>query len=195
MVSMNNIQNMTEEQPTYIEEYSIDSPRTKARAADKTRPEGPRVAGLAQPRKLNDALFSGYEDITVKAPLIRLNIEDLNDILNGGIDYYADEGNTVSNKPPGVDAFGMRVVSLGLISRSQELTCKLTGKLFRRIWNGNTYTQWSASYTTENKPKPEDISGGLKLAGVAKTIDDTHINKIPMSILELNYPEDADRLD
>lgn len=189
MVNMNNTPAVENDSDYGQEEYSVDSPRSRAKVEDSIRPVGPRVGGLAQPRKLNDATFSGYEDITVKSPLIRLNIEDLNDILDGGVDYYGDEGNTVSNKPPGVDAFGMKVVSLGLISRSQELTCKATGKLFRRIWNGNTYTPWSASYTTENKPTPEDISGGLKVAGVARTVDDKYINKVPMASQELKEPE------
>lgn len=190
MVSMNNNTPDTEDLNYSQEEYSVDSPKSRLKIDGLFRPAGPRVGGLAQPRKLNDATFTGYEDIIVKSPLIRLNIEDLDDILDGGIDYYGDDGNTVSNKPPGVDGFGMKVVSLGLISRSQELTCKATGKLYRRIWNGNTYTPWSASYTTENKPAPEDISGGLKVAGISKAVDDKYINKVPMTLQVLKIPKD-----
>lgn len=58
--------------------------------------------------------------------------------------YYAGGGNTVSNKPSGVDAFGLWVLRTAIGWYTQELYAanSSTNKMFIRTWNGSGWTAW-----------------------------------------------------
>lgn len=58
--------------------------------------------------------------------------------------YYAGGGNTVSNKPSGVDAFGLWVLRTAIGWYAQELYASNanTNKMFIRTWNGSGWTAW-----------------------------------------------------
>lgn len=58
--------------------------------------------------------------------------------------YYAAGSNTVSNKPSGVDAFGLWVLRTAIGWYTQELYAanSSTNKMFIRTWNGSGWTAW-----------------------------------------------------
>ena len=58
--------------------------------------------------------------------------------------YYAGGGNTVSNKPSGVGAFGLWVLRTAIGWYAQELYASNanTNKMFIRTWNGSGWTAW-----------------------------------------------------
>lgn len=87
---------------------------------------------------------------------IALTNQSLNDYHNGVNFYYGAGGNTCTNKPPGVDNFGMFVFQ----SAGGWWTQILYGSdddMYTRRYGGSTWTAWSKIYSTTNKPTASDI--------------------------------------
>ncbi|MBQ6343406.1 MAG: collagen-like protein [Anaerolineaceae bacterium] len=73
---------------------------------------------------------------------VRLTSEDLNAIKPLQTTwYYATAGNTVKNKPPNVDDFGMYVYFIGGNTRLQVLTSEKRSKFYRSAW-GSVWSSW-----------------------------------------------------
>ena len=147
--------------------------------ADIERPQGPRVAGLADPRLLNATLFSGYEDVIVRAPLTKLTEEDLNDINDVGMVYYADDDNDCANKPEStVKSFGMWFDKVGGNQHVVNLLDGHTNRHYRRTFDGTDYGEWSYVYTSDHKPHPSDLKAIYASKTYERTVDDSNIPKI-----------------
>ena len=85
-----------------------------------------------------------------------LTNQNLND-YHSGVNFYSGAGgNTCTNKPSGVDNFGMFVFQ----TAGGWWTQMLYGSdddLYTRRWNGTNWSSWSKVYTTTNKPTASDI--------------------------------------
>lgn len=102
-----------------------------------------------------------------------LTNQDLNVITTPGF-YYADSGNTVTNKPSGIDAFGLLVEQTAGGYKSQLLIGgnNSPNKMFTRQYTGTSWGAWSSFYTTAYKPTPAEIG--------AATSNHTHLY-LPLS--------------
>lgn len=80
-----------------------------------------------------------------------LTSEDLNDIKKTNfMAFYGAPGNSVTNKPEGVDSFGLQVYGISGVRICQVLTDGY-GKVFKRSFDGNsTWTGWKQVATTED---------------------------------------------
>lgn len=108
---------------------------------------------LQTARKINTVSFDGSADITITAnptqnPL-SLNA-DLNTIKTYG-EYYCSVKNTITNKPTGVDSFGLKVFKTSDAYLRQELSPNLPGTLvkYNRVWNGSAWSKWELQATDE----------------------------------------------
>ena len=85
-----------------------------------------------------------------------LTNQNLND-YHSGVNFYSGAGgNTCTNKPSGVNNFGMFVFR----TADGWWTQMLYGSdddLYTRRWNGTNWSSWSKVYTTTNKPTASDI--------------------------------------
>lgn len=88
----------------------------------------------------------------------QLTTESLNNIKATGA-YYADGDNTVTNKPSGVDAFGLTVqrTSTGYINQILIEGNASAGKTWTRQFNASSWSDWGYYYSTLYKPTPSDI--------------------------------------
>ena len=87
---------------------------------------------------------------------IALTNQSLNDYHNGVNFYYGAGGNTCTNKPSGIDNFGMFVFQ----SAGGWWTQILYGSdnnMYTRRYVSSSWTTWSKIYSTTNKPKASDI--------------------------------------
>ena len=85
-----------------------------------------------------------------------LTNQNLNDYYSGVNFYYGAGGNTCTNKPSGVENFGMFVFQ----TAGGWWTQMLYGSdedIYTRRWNGSNWSSWSKVYTTTNKPTASDI--------------------------------------
>ena len=73
---------------------------------------------------------------------VALTNQDLNDYISGVNFYYAGGGNTVKNKPSGVDNFGMFVFQTASGGRTQLLYGSNTVLYSRCHYNGNSWSSW-----------------------------------------------------
>lgn len=88
----------------------------------------------------------------------QLTTESLNNIKATGT-YYADGDNTVTNKPSGVDAFGLTVqrTSAGYITQILIEGNASAGKTWTRQFNASSWSDWEHYYSTLHKPTPSAI--------------------------------------
>ena len=87
---------------------------------------------------------------------IALTNQSLNNYHSGVNFYYGAGGNTCTNKPSGVDNFGMFVFQ----SAGGWWTQILYGSdddMYTRRYVSSSWTTWSKIYSTTNKPKASDI--------------------------------------
>ena len=88
---------------------------------------------------------------------IQLTDEDLNSLSSvPGHLYYAMGGNSVINKPSGIDNFGMFVMR----TANEWYTQVLYGSdddIWTRRWASSNWTSWVKIYSTGNKPTVSDI--------------------------------------
>ena len=116
-----------------------------------------------------------------------LTNQNLNDYYSGVNFYYGAGGNTCTNKPSGVENFGMFVFQ----TAGGWWTQMLYGSdedIYTRRWNGSNWSSWSKVYTTTNKPTASDIGAaasshthnyaGSSSAGGAAT----SANKVPVPV-------------
>ena len=79
----------------------------------------------------------------------QLTNQDLDDYLDEGKWYYAGGGNSVTNKPSGVDAFELYVGSNASGYRYQKLITS-DGKIWFRYYNSTAWQNWIRWYTDMN---------------------------------------------
>lgn len=79
----------------------------------------------------------------------QLTNQDLDDYLDEGKWYYAGGGNSVTNKPSGVDAFELYVGRNAIGYRYQKLIT-LDGKIWFRYYNSTAWQNWIRWYTDQN---------------------------------------------
>lgn len=73
---------------------------------------------------------------------VQLTNENLNDYATGQLGtYYAADGNTCTNKPSGVDGFGMMVIRSNTGHATQILYCN--GTQYIRNYDGSAWGTWS----------------------------------------------------
>lgn len=129
-----------------------------------------------------------------KVNVITLTSQNLNDYKTPGTFFCAGGGNTCTNKPSGIDNFGMYVIQ----SANGWYTQILYGSdddMYTRRWDSNGWTGWVKFYSTGNKPTAADIgaaatshnhsaanitSGTLAVArgGTGVTSDDALVQKV-----------------
>lgn len=120
---------------------------------------------LKTPRYINGVSFDGSRNITIKADPTShlLSTQDLNSVTAPGL-YYAESGNSISNKPILVDAFGLMVCKTASGYISQELisgNSTLEGRIYIRTYT----THWSSwSYVYTSKTGPTNVSGNAGTA-------------------------------
>ena len=79
----------------------------------------------------------------------QLSSEDLNSIRTIGF-YYAGGGNSVTNKPSGVDAFGLEVIQSANSWYTQVLYASdNVSKSYRRWYSGSSWTSWAEDKLTD----------------------------------------------
>lgn len=79
----------------------------------------------------------------------QLTNQDLDDYLDEGKWYYADGGNSVTNKPSGVNAFELYVGRNASGYRYQKLITS-DGKIWFRYYNSTAWQNWIRWYTDMN---------------------------------------------
>lgn len=79
----------------------------------------------------------------------QLTNQDLDDYLDEGKWYYAGEGNSVTNKPSGVDAFELYVGRNASGYRYQKLITS-SGIIWFRYYNPTAWKTWVRWYTDQN---------------------------------------------
>lgn len=137
---------------------------------------------------------------TLMLSTTQLNNVDLNDYKTTGF-YYASGGNTCTNKPSSVDAFGMICYQSAGGFFVQELTAGniINEKKFIRQWSGSAWSAWTEmKYTDTTYSEATTSTAGLmsasdktKLDGLedgtnyyTKTEIDTQLDSIDASIFE-----------
>lgn len=91
-----------------------------------------------------------------KVNVTTLTSQNLNDYRTPGTFFCAGGGNTCTNKPSGIDNFGMYVIQ----SASGWYTQILYGSdddMYTRRWASDGWTGWVKFYSTGNKPTAADI--------------------------------------
>lgn len=127
---------------------------------------------LTTPRNINGVAFDGTANINVLANPITTTLtnQNLNDVGTPGF-YNASGGNTVTNKPSGIDAFGLVVVKSA--SNYTTQICiggnNIPNKIFIRRYDSNAWTNWEYLYSTAYKPTKADVG----LSSVDNTADST----------------------
>lgn len=108
---------------------------------------------------IDNLVLKNQENLTLKGKLTVLNKieaeidakqltnENLNNCRTTGF-FYAQGGNTVTNKPQGIDNFGLICLRLGGNVYIQQLFSNLN--YFRICSGGNTWTQWYKFYDERN---------------------------------------------
>ena len=111
---------------------------------------------LTTARTINGVLFDGTSNIEIPNNYSKaLNTEDLNTVLAIG-EYYAGGGNTVKNKPSGVQHFGMKVYKVA----SGYIAQKLHGSdniIYYRVHDNASFGAWQKVYSTAAKPTAAEI--------------------------------------
>lgn len=79
----------------------------------------------------------------------QLTNQDLDDYLNEGKWYYAGGGNSVTNKPSGVDAFELYVGRNAIGYRYQKLITS-NGIIWFRYYDSTSWKTWVRWYTNQN---------------------------------------------
>ena len=123
---------------------------------------------LKTARKINGVAFNGTADITIYANpnATQLTNQNLNDTRTYG-EYYGSGGNTVSNKPSGIDPFWLKVFRSASGYTSQMLYDSVSDKLYTRTYQSGTWTGWVSYYSSKNPQAT--ISGNASTANKLAT--------------------------
>lgn len=111
---------------------------------------------LATARTINGVSFDGTSNIEIPNNHAKaLNTEDLNAVLALG-EYYAGEGNTVKNKPSGIQHFGMKVYKTASGYTAQKLHGS-DNVIYYRVHDNTSFGAWQKIYSTVAKPTAVEI--------------------------------------
>ena len=124
------------------------------------------LAAYAKTADVNTALAKKVDKASV------LTNQNLNDIKTDG-DYYAGGANTVTNKPSGIDAFGLTVYHTANEYITQDLVEGNTNpqKRYTRQFNAQNWSAWVALPTFTANPASGQVLvadgtlGGIKTSG------------------------------
>ena len=118
---------------------------------------------LATARAINGVNFDGSAAINITANPTETEVagKDLNVVTTPGM-YYAGGSNTNTNKPSGVDAFGMIVFKTANGYTTQILVegNGSASKTWIRQYNGSAWSAWAYYYNTSYKPSKSDVGLG-----------------------------------
>lgn len=98
----------------------------------------------------------GAATSAAKVNVTRLTNQNLNNYRTPGTFFAGGGGNICTNKPSGIDNFGMFVIQ----SANGWQTQFLYGSnhvIYTRTYNGGTWTSWVEVYTSANKPTASEI--------------------------------------
>lgn len=85
-----------------------------------------------------------------KAVIKQLTNENLNNVITPGF-YNAAGGNTVTNKPNGIDNFGLEVIHCAMgEAYTQIIYNAVTNLAYRRYCNGGKWSNWTQDRLTDN---------------------------------------------
>ncbi len=127
---------------------------------------------LATARTINGVAFDGTKNISIPNNYSKqLTSEDLNSVLTPG-NYFAADGNTVKNKPSSVNGFGLEIYKISATYTVQRLHGS-DNIIYHRYHNGTSFSSWSDTYSSANKPTPTEIG--------AAAASHTHSNYAPTS--------------
>ena len=123
--------------------------------------------------------------LNAKAIIKTLTSEDLNSVIKEGF-YNAGGGNTITNKPSGVDHFGMIVTHNAGGTYHTQILMGSDGKQWRRTCTNGTWGNWSVDKLTDTTYSAAGSSLGLVKSGGDVTIssgvitvnDDSHNHTI-----------------
>lgn len=82
-----------------------------------------------------------------KAPIKSLQAEDLNTVVTPGF-YHAGGGNTITNKPSGIEHFGLIVIHRASGNYYTQILYNDTSS-YRRMCNNGTWTSWTQDKLTD----------------------------------------------
>ena len=113
---------------------------------------------LKTARQINGVAFDGSQNITIPAnPLItELKSGSLNDVKAYG-QYFGAGGNTVTDKPTGVQHFGLQVYRAADGYITQEIS--FNNRRWLRTFNSSTWSGWVQYFSEENKPTWANVTG------------------------------------
>ena len=134
-------------------------------------------------KTINGNSILGSGDLTIKASneATALTNEDLNDLTTDGASYYAGGSNTVTNKPTGIDAFGLVVRRTASGYYAQYLTGanQSVNSIYVRTYKSGTWTAWERVIVTEG--------------GTSVSIDELHTKIMSVGAIEFEpASEDGD---
>ena len=125
-------------------QYAISSASAgySASAAQATHSASANYSASAA--QATHAASANYATTTNKLIAVQLTSEDLDNLKDDNLSlYYAAGSNTVTNKPTGVDAFGLRVHRAATGWYVQELFASNTQeKVYIRYYNSSAWTAW-----------------------------------------------------
>lgn len=110
----------------------------------------------------------------------RVTSGSLNDMKTPGKHYYADSGNSCTDKPNKnkVDAFGMDVYMTATGHMCQEVTEDITGVKYVRIYNGSSWGSWCQLYTSANPPSLVASAEKAQTDILEQRIDTTYVKGV-----------------
>lgn len=115
---------------------------------------------FATARNINGVAFDGTKNIDIIAnpKSTQLVSNNLNDVRTVGF-YHGAGGNTVTNKPSGVAAFGLIVMQTagGYITQILIEGDTHQGKIWQRQFNGSAWSGWTFVYSQLFKPSKSDV--------------------------------------
>lgn len=134
-------------------------------------------------KTINGNSILGSGDLTIKASneATALTNEDLNDLTTDGASYYAGGSNTVTNKPTGIDAFGLVIRRTASGYYAQYLTGanQSANSIYVRTYKSGTWTAWERVIVTEG--------------GTSVSIDELHTRAMSVGAIEFEpASEDGD---
>ena len=134
-------------------------------------------------KTINGNSILGSGDLTIKASneATALTNENLNDLTTDGASYYAGGSNTVTNKPTGIDAFGLVIRRTASGYYAQYLTGanQSVNSIYVRTYKSGTWTAWERVIVTEG--------------GTSVSIDELHTKIMSVGAIEFEpASEDGD---
>lgn len=139
---------------------------------------------LATARTINGVSFDGSGNITITAnpTTTALSNVDLNNYKTPGF-YSGGGSNGCSNRPSGVDSFGLIVFknASGYICQMLVGGNQKTNIAYLRTCTGSSWTGWVRQYSTDNKPALTEL-------GITATAAEVNVlDGITATVTELNY--------